>query len=62
MDFRRELRRNFWGQELLYADVDSGEAWGRGKQVELLISDFEKPLSAVAAVDAIGAMISKAAG
>jgi len=30
--------------------------------VELLISDFEKPLSAVAAVDAIGAMISKAVG
>lgn len=30
--------------------------------MELLISDFEKPLSAVAAVEAIGALISKAAG
>ena len=60
MDFRRELRRTFWGQELLYSDVDSGEAWGRGRQLEMLISDFEKPLSGVVVVDAIDAMILKA--
>ena len=62
MDFRKELRRNFWGQELMYADVDSGEAWGRGKELELSISDYEKPLSGVGVVDAIEAMLVKAVG
>jgi len=61
MDFRKELRRSFWGQQLTYAEVDSGEARGRGKELELFISDYEKPLSGVAVVDAIEAMLAKAA-
>jgi hypothetical protein len=62
MDFRKELLRNFSDQALMFADVDSGEAWGRGKELELSISDYEKPLSGVAAVDAIEAMLVKAVG
>jgi hypothetical protein len=62
MDFRKEFRRTFWGQGLMYADIDRGEAWGRGKKVEMLLSDYEKPLNGGVVIDAIEAMISKAVG
>ena len=62
MNFRRELNRTFWGQDLIYADVDGGEAWGRRKQMKLVITDYEKPLSIVPSIDAIEAMISRASG
>jgi hypothetical protein len=62
MNFRRELNRTFWGQDLIYAEIDGGEAWGRRKQVKMVIADYEKPLSVISAVDAIEAIILKASG
>jgi hypothetical protein len=60
MNFRRELNRTFWGQDLLYSDIDGGEAWGRRKQIQMVIVNPEKALPVAASVDAIEAMISKA--
>ena len=62
MNFRRELNRTFWGHHLVYADIDGGEAWGRRKQMKLVITDHEKPLYVVPSIDAIEAMISRGSG
>jgi hypothetical protein len=62
MNFRRELNRTFWGYHLVYADIDGGEAWGRRKQMKLVITDPEKPLYVVPSIDAIEAMISRGSG
>ena len=60
MNFRRELNRTFRGQDLVYADVDGGEAWGRRKQMKLVIADYDKPLSVGQSIDAIAVMMSRA--
>ena len=60
MDFRRELNRTFWGRDVIYADIDGGEAWSRKKRIELVIADHEKPMSI--SVDAIEAATLKACG
>jgi hypothetical protein len=62
MDFRKELNCTFWGQDMVYADIDGGEAWGRQKQVSLILADYEKPLSVGTSIDVIDALIAKASG
>jgi hypothetical protein len=57
MDLRKELTRDFSGQELVYSDIDGGEAWGRRKQVKLLIMENGIPEYSI---ETIQSMILKA--
>ena len=59
MNFRRELVRSFAGHEVVYADIDGGDAWGRRKQVSMVIADHDKPISFGASINAIEALLSK---
>jgi hypothetical protein len=60
MDFRKELNRMFSDHELMYADVDGGDAWGRQKQVSMVISGNGQDNPIEATIGAIEDMISKA--
>lgn len=61
MNFRKEIRRSFSGQELTYADIDGGDAWGRRKQVAMTIPQREENSTSVgASIGALEQLLSKA--
>jgi hypothetical protein len=60
MNFRKELNRMFSDHELVYADIDGGDAWGRQKQVSMVIAEEGNDNSIEATIGAIEDMISKA--
>jgi hypothetical protein len=41
-DFRKELNCTFMDQHVSYAEIEGGEAWGRRKQLSMMIA--EEPL------------------
>jgi hypothetical protein len=60
MNFRKELTRMFSDHELVYADIDGGDAWGRQKEVSMVIAENGNDNSIEATIRAIEDMISKA--
>jgi hypothetical protein len=60
MDFRKELNCTLLGQDMVYTDIDGGEAWGHQKQVSMILADHEKPLSVETSIGAVEALIAKA--
>jgi hypothetical protein len=61
MDFGREISRSFSGQDLLYADTDGGDAWGRRKQIGMVIAEREDPLGSMGgSIGALELLLSKA--
>jgi hypothetical protein len=38
-DVRKEFKFKFLDQEILYAEIDGGEAWGRRKQVTMQLNE-----------------------
>jgi hypothetical protein len=59
VDYRKWFNFTFEEHQLQYTDVDGGDAWGRRKQVELLIAD-EKGMISEDSVDAIGQLLVRA--
>ena len=59
MNFRRELSRTFAGHDVVYADIDGGDAWGRRRQIHMVIADHKKPVSVESSISAIEAMLSR---
>lgn len=45
---------------MVYADIDGGEAWGRQKQVSVILADYAKPHSVETSIDLIEALIAQA--
>jgi hypothetical protein len=61
MDFRKEVRRRFSGQELIYADIDGGDAWGRRREVSMVVTEGEDNASSLGAtIGALELLLSKA--
>jgi hypothetical protein len=61
MEFRREMRRSFSGQGLIYSDVDGGDAWRRRKQVGMVLSERDETLASVGeTIGALESLLSKA--
>jgi hypothetical protein len=63
MDFRKVLHPIFESQELRYSDIDGGDAWGRSKQIEMLIGDHTKEQDGVQTLlNDLETLMVKAAG
>jgi hypothetical protein len=60
MDYRKELSRMFLGREIVYADIDGGDAWGRQRQMSMVITGNGDGNTVEATTTAIEEMISKA--
>jgi hypothetical protein len=47
----------------VYSDIDGGDAWGRRKQVEMVVADYEKEkVDFSSLVDALDGLMGRAAG
>ena len=59
-DFRKEWCFKFMDQNLLYEDIDGGEAWGRRKQMSMILADEGLGCTNKAVFSAIEGLLSKA--